>query len=143
MVQVIKSFLTNTSLDELFIETVLKRLVSFGLKLKEGDAWAISFCIQKVENHIKNSCNTLNIPNGLFNVAVDRVCGEYLFMLKHLGKLAIEGLEFGTITTSIKEGDTQVQFASGSSDDERITNFINYLITRGEGELVCYRKIKW
>ena len=143
MVQVIKSFLTNTSLDELFIETVLKRLVLFGIKLKDEDAWAISFCIQKVENYIKNSCNTLKVPNGLFNVAVDRVCGEYLFMLKQTGKLNIEGLEFGMITTSIKEGDTQVQFASGSSDDERITNFINYLITRGEGEFVCYRKIKW
>ena len=143
MVQVIKSFLTNTSLDELFIETILKRLVSFGIKLKDEDAWAISFCIQKTENYIRNSCNTLNVPNGLFNVAVDRVCGEYLFMLKQTGKLAIDGLEFGMITTSIKEGDTQVQFASGSSDDEKITNFINYLITRGEGELVCYRKIKW
>ena len=81
--------LMNSSLSEQFVEAVLNRLVSFGYCLKEDDSWAICFAIQKVENHIKNSCNVTSIPDGLFHIAVDKVCGEYLLAKKQTGKLNI------------------------------------------------------
>lgn len=145
MKKVLANILTvmeNTSLSESFYEAVLKRLVSFGYTLKEDDSWLICFAMQKVENHIKNSCNTTDVPDGLFNVAVDMVCGEFLFTKKQTGQLEIADLDFDGAFTSIKEGDTQVNF-DGSSDEEKFDQMVNYLLHHGEGDFVCYRKIRW
>lgn len=138
----ILTVMTKTSLSESFYEAVLKRLVSFGYILKEDDSWLICFAMQKVENHIKNSCNTTDVPDGLFNVAVDMVCGEFLFTKKQTGQLEIADLDFDGAFTSIKEGDTQVNFG-GSSDEEKFDQMVNYLLHHGEGDFVCYRKIRW
>lgn len=138
----ILTVMTKTSLSKSFYEAVLKRLVSFGYTLKEDDSWLICFAMQKVENHIKNSCNTTDVPDGLFNVAVDMVCGEFLFTKKQTGQLEIADLDFDGAFTSIKEGDTQVNFG-GSSDEEKFDQMVNYLLHHGEGDFVCYRKIRW
>ena len=138
----ILTVMTKTSLSESFYEAVLKRLVSFGYTLKEDDSWLICFAMQKVENHIKNSCNTTDVPDGLFNVAVDMVCGEFLFTKKQTGQLEIADLDFDGAFTSIKEGDTQVNFG-GFSDEEKFDQMVNYLLHHGEGDFVCYRKIRW
>ena len=53
------------------LEMVKERLKSFGYELQEGDEFALTFSIQKVENTIKNDCNTPSIPDGLVNIAVD------------------------------------------------------------------------
>lgn len=139
----IKAIMTNTSLSESFYEAVLNRLVSFGYTLKEDDAWVICFAMQKVENHIKNYCNITSVPDSLFNVAVDMLCGEFLFTKKQTGKLELLDLDLDGAITSIKEGDTQVNFGSGTSDDEKFSVLLNYLMHNGDGDLICYRKIRW
>ena len=139
----IQTIMKNSSLSESFYEAVLNRLVSFGYDLKEDDSFAVCFAIQKIENNIKNSCNTTDIPDGLFHVAVDMVCGEFLFTKKQTGKLELADLDLNGAITQIHEGDVTVQFASGSSDEEKFNSFLNYLLHNGEGDFVCYRKIKW
>ena len=136
--------LMNSKHSEPFIEAVLKRLDSFGYFPSEKDAWAVCFAIQKVENHIKNSCNVTSIPDGLFHIAVDKVCGEFLFTQKQTGKLNLAELDLsGGAISAITEGDTTVHFAEGSSDEEKFNALVNFLINHGEGELVCFRQIKW
>ena len=93
--------------------------------------------------NIKNSCNITQIPDGLFNIAVDRVCGEFLFAKKQTGQLTIEGLNLDGAIASITEGDTSVSFVAGATDDDRFNQLVNYLMTKGEGDFVCYRKMKW
>lgn len=132
----------SSSLSEDFFEAVLHRLESFGYTPTEDDSWSICFAIQKVENHIKNSCNTTSVPDGLFNVAVDMVCGEFLFTKKQTGQLELGDLDLTGAITSIKEGDTQVNFG-GSSDEDNFNQFLNYLLHNGEGDFVCYRKMQW
>ena len=139
----ILTIMTNTSLSEPFYKAVLKRLASFGYRLKESDSWAVCFAIQKVENQIKNSCNTTSIPDGLFNVAVDMVCGEFLFTKKQTGQLELADLDLDGAITQIHEGDVTVQFAGGSSDEDKFNSFLNHLLHNGEGDFVCYRKLKW
>lgn len=139
----IKTSVTNTSLQDGFFESVLKRLESFGYKVKIDDAWVIGFCANKVENHIRNSCNISSIPIELYEVAVDRTCGEFLLALKNTGKLELNELDLSGAITQIKEGDTTIQFANGSSEDEKFIMYLNYLLTKSEGDLVCYRKLKW
>ena len=139
----ILTIMNNTSLSEPFYEAVLKRLVSFEYELEEDNGWVLCFCKKKKKNHIKNFCNTDSIPDGLFNAAVDRVCGEFLFTKKQTGQLNIGELDLDGAVTSIKEGDTQINFDAGSSDESRFNQLVNYLMNQGEGDLICFRKIRW
>lgn len=141
--QSIITALNSTSLSESFIEMVLNRLDSFGYQVKESDAWMIGFAMQKVESSIKNECNISEIPDGLIHTAVDMVCGEILLAKKQTGQLELGDLDFNGAVTSIKEGDTQVNFNSDESDSDKIDQFINFLLNNGRGDLVCYRKMQW
>lgn len=141
----IMTILGKSSLDESFIKLILKRLESLGYTIQDGDAWLIGFSVQKVENHIKNSCNTNSIPDGLKYTAVDMVCGEFLFALKQTGKLD-EVFDLDVAIKSIQEGDTNVTFAIGDGSqtpEQRLNSLLSFLMTNGEGDFVCYRKIKW
>lgn len=139
----IQAIMTNSSLPESFFESVLERLMSFGYTLKETDGVELGFAIQKAENHVKNSCNTTSVPEGLFNVAIDTICGEFLFAKKLTGRLELNDLDLTGVVTSIKEGDTSVNFGSGTSEDEKLTLFLNMLMHSMDGDLVCYRRLQW
>lgn len=141
--QAIITALDTSSLSESFIEAVLKRLDSFGYEIKESDAWMMGFAMQKVENTIKNECNISEIPDGLFHTAADMSCGEFLFAKKQTGQLEIGDLDLTGAISSIKEGDTQVNFNGDESDSDKVDSLLNYLLNSGKGELVCYRKIRW
>jgi hypothetical protein len=143
ILQAIRNTMLNSSLKEPFFNAVLQRLISLGYKLEENDDWILCFAMQNTENHIKNSCNVTNIPDGLFNIAVDRVCGEFLFAKKQTGQLTIDGLNLDGAIASISEGDTSVSFVAGATDDDRFNQLVNYLMTKGDGDFVCYRKLKW
>lgn len=143
ILQAIRNTMSNSSLTDVFFNAVLQRLISLKYKLEENDDWILCFAMQGVENHIKTSCNVTSIPDELFNVAVDRVCGEFLFTKKQTGQLSIEGLDLDGAITSISEGDTSISFAAGASDDDRFNQLVQYLMAKGEGDFVCYRKLKW
>ena len=133
----------SSSLAESHVLRVLQRLESLGYFLIESDSWVISFSIQKIENHIKNCCNLTVIPDGLIHTAVDMICGEFLLAKKQTGQLELGNLDLDGAISSIKEGDTQVNFGSGTSDEEKFQQLVSYLMHFGDGDLVCYRKIKW
>ena len=133
----------NSTLTDAFFDAVLQRLVSLKYKLEENDDWILCFAMQSVENHIKSSCNVTSVPEGLFNIAVDRVCGEFLFAKKQTGQLTIEGLDLDGAIASVSAGDTNVSFVAGASDDDRFNQLVSYLMAKGEGDFVCYRKLKW
>ena len=141
----IMTTLGSSSLDKQFIELVLKRLESLGYNIQDDDGWMIGFSIQKVENHINNSCNTTFIPDGLKIIAVDMVCGEFLFAMKQTGKLN-KTFDLEIAVKQVQTGDTNVTFAIGDgtlTPEQRLNTLISYLMTKGEGDFVCYRKIKW
>jgi hypothetical protein len=144
LLQTIKNTMFNkSSLTEDFFTAVLQKLISLGYVPKETDAWVLCFAMQSVENSIKNSCNVTSLPEGLFNVAVDKVCGEFLFNMKQSGQLHIDDLDFSGAITSISEGDTSVSFDTGSTDEEKFNQILNFLMHSRDGELTCYRRLKW
>ena len=96
------------------LDSVLKRLASFGCTAP--DEWAVQFCIEKVENHIKNQINRTEIPAELTEVWV---------------------------VQSVSEGDTSVTFAADASDSARLSVLISSLLTAGEEDLLCFRKLRW
>lgn len=134
---------TNTSLSEDFYKTLLKRLVTFGYELQEDDSWILCFTAQKTENHIKTVCNTSSLPNELFYKAVDMVCGEFLFAKKQTGNLELANIDIDGAIKQISEGDVSISFVDGSSDEDKLNAFLNSLLRIEEGDLICYRKLKW
>lgn len=143
----ITKIINDNLVEEPFIEMVLQRLNSFGYTPTENDSWVIAFSIQKVFNHIKNSCNISTIPKELYEVAVDKVCGEFLFSKKQSGQLNAEnGFDLETAIKQVQAGDTNVTFAIGEGSETvetRLNKLIAYLIDAGEGDLICYRQLKW
>lgn len=117
---------------------VKSRLDGLGFTVAAADEWVLSFCIDKVTNHIKNNCNISEVPQGLHEVAVDLICGEYLQGKFNTGQLG----DYSQAVQKIKEGDTDITFASGMSDAELLKSLINSLQGR-EIDFAAYRCIKW
>ena len=142
----IPTIMTKTTLTKPFYEAVLQRLVSFGYELKESDAWVLGFTMQKVENHILNSCNIASIPDGLFHIAVDMVVGEFLLAKKTFSPDDLTGFNLDYAVKQIQMGDTSTTFATGDASmtpEQRLTTFIDYLLSYGKAELVTFRRIRW
>jgi hypothetical protein len=128
------------------IEDVIERLASFGYVATEADTWVLKFIIDKTENHIKNSCNISEIPDGLYQVAVDMACGNFLYEKKAVNPDSLAGFDLEVAVKSIQEGDTNVSFALGEGSltpEQRLDALISYLITYGEKDFVTYRCLKW
>lgn len=128
------------------LERVKERLVSFGYALEGEDEVILTFSIQKVENTIKNDCNTPSIPDGLVNIAVDMAVGEFLTAKKTFSPDSIAGLDLDIAVKQIQTGDTNTVFATGEGSltaEQRLDAFLNDLLTYGRSEFSCYRKIRW
>ncbi len=119
------------------LEDVIKRLEGLGFTV-DTDNWVLNFCIDKVTSHIKNNCNVSEVPQGLHEVAVDLVCGEYLQGKFNAGQLG----DYSQAVSKIKEGDTDITFVSGMSDAELLKTLINTLCSRNL-DFAAYRRFKW
>ena len=122
--------------------TVIQRLESFGYVADASDDFALLFAMAKVTDTIKNECNVSEIPDGLGQIAVDMVCGEFLAAKKGGGQLANTDLDVEAAIKTISEGDTSITYAVG---DGGITLdwLINWLISYGKSQFVTYRRLAW
>lgn len=128
------------------LERVKERLQSFGYELKDTDDTILVFCISKVENTIKNDCNISEIPEGLVYVAIDMIIGEFLTAKKTFSPNDITGIDLDVAIKQIQAGDTNTVFATGEGSltaEQRLNNFINYLLTYGKEQFSCYRRLRW
>ena len=125
---------------------VKERLESFVYILKDGDEAILAFSIQKAENTIKNDCNLPSAPEGLKNIAIDMAIGEFLTAKKTFSPNDIEGIDLDYAVKQIQEGDTNTVFVTGEGNltpEQRLNNFLNYLLTHGRDEFACYRRLRW
>ena len=135
-----------SSLGASFVYDVGKLLESFGYELQDGDDWLLGFCIQKVENSIKNECNVSSVPCGLKKVASQMVVGEFLFAKKGIGQLQGLEIDIDAAVKQIQEGDTNVTFAFGNGSmtpEQRLDMLIAYLMRNGKSQFVHYRRLRW
>ena len=121
-------------------DDVVARLGSLGYEVLPDDRYAIEFAVEKVSWKIYNLCHIPEIPEGLWYIAVDMVCGEFLSAKKKLGQL--EGFNTEIAVKAIKEGDTQVTYAIGDTGDP-LDWLITYMLTHSKGQLVTYRRLLW
>ena len=134
--------LNDSNFTETLIEMVLNRLESLSYDINEDDSWAISFSIMRVVNHIRSTCNIQKIPEELYEAVANRSCGEFLLSKKQSGKLD-ESFNLDSTIEKVQMGDTNITFSNEGNPEKRLNQLINYLISDGEGDLVCYRKLRW
>ena len=128
------------------LERVKERLQSLGYTVKDSDDIAINFAMQKVENTIKNDCNISAIPDGLMNIAIDMVVGEFLMSKKTFAPNDLLNFNLDSAVKQIQEGDTNISFAVGEgskTDEQRLDSFIDYLLNYGRDEFITYRRFRW
>lgn len=130
------------------LEDVKARLKSLGISVSSEpnnpDEVMLSFCITKVMNHINNQTNLSEIPQGLHEIAVDMVVGEFLYAKKSMGALSVETLDFELIAKQVQDGDTNVIFAIDATNtpEAQFNSFIAYL-QHNEVDFTRYRVFVW
>ena len=128
-------------------EDIVKRLASLGYTFGElKDGWVIGFLIEKVTNLIKNETNQTEIPEGLYQIAVDMVCGEFLKAKKASGDLGGFVVDLNSAALKQKsQGDTSFTFAVDqiNSAEERLEAVIVYLLNYGKPQLLRFRRFLW
>lgn len=128
------------------VETVKKRLESFGYKVKADDEFALTFCVEKVRSTIKNETNQPDVPEGLEHIAVDMAAGEFLFSKKTFAPSDLENFDLDYAVKQIQTGDTNTVFSVGEGSqtpEQRLNNFINYLLNYGKAEFSAFRRLRW
>ena len=142
VVDSVENILNNTNLNPM-VEAVVNRLVFFGCTPVDADAWMIAFELQKTVNHVLNETNQTTIPEKLFEVVVDMVCGEVLNSKYMSGQLDLTALDLDGVIQSVKEGDTTVSFSTDGSDEAKLKSLLSWLINGKGSDLLCYRKMRW
>ncbi len=127
---------------EMFNEAV-KLLEGFGYSMKDGDAGLLQFCADRVCEHIRNGCNISEIPDGLAHLAVQQTVGEFLGAKLAFDAKSLISIDAERVVKSVSVGDTSTSFEVGSTPEERLRAAIGLLKKAGEGEMACYRKIRW
>lgn len=121
----------------MMIENILT-LIENWTNSDDVDISVLEYMIEAESQRVLNDINHKVLPEELEHVIVYRVAGSYL--RANIDKLA--GLDDLQTPTSLKMGDTQINFTGKSKGDvlnELIENSVNY----GSEELSCYRRIKW
>lgn len=125
-------------------EDVIDRLDQLGYKASEKDDGQIEFELNKILSYVKNYCNITVIPEILDPRIIDRVCGDFLYYKKNSGSL--EGFNYDAVIKSIKEGDTQIQYAVGQGEDtpeNRFDTFVKSLDRGFDKWITPHRRLRW
>lgn len=127
-------------------DTVKERLQALGYEVREGDEFSLTFCIEKVSSTIKNEINWKEVPEGLEHIAVDMTVGEFLLAKKTFAPDDLEMFDLDYAVKQIQSGDTNTVFAIGDGSmtpEQKLTTFINYLLSYGKSEFNSFRRIRW
>lgn len=125
-------------------EDIIERLAQLGYTAVEADYAQIDFELKQVCDYVLNYCNISEIPEIIDYRLIDRVCAKFLFNKKNSGTLT--GFNYEVAIRKIKEGDTTVDYATGSSDvsvESRFDKLVNALERGFDKWLVPFRKIHW
>lgn len=130
----------------LTLDVVKSRLQSFNYTATASDNVILTFEIEKVTNTIKNECNVSEIPDGLTNIAIDMVCGNFLNSQKTFSPDSLTMIDLTEAVKQIQAGDTNTVFATGDgslTDEQRLDAFIDFLQNHGRDEFNSFRCIRW
>lgn len=129
------------------VEQVIDRLAQLGYTTYESQKPTVQFELDLILDYTVNYCNfdsVDEIPSVVEKRLIDRVCAEYLYNQQRAGLL--EGFDYDAAVKTIKEGDTQLQFATSSDGDTPESRFVDLCdrLDRGYDKwLTHFRQVKW
>ncbi len=127
-----------------FLEDAIRLIESLGLTIAETDYWLLGFCVQKVEQDIKNACNRSDVPEELYQVAKGLIAAEFLTVKKAQGAIDGETLIFDPVLKELHEGDTKQVFAvdTAMSGEARLEAFLAQM-RLGREQFIRFRRLQW
>lgn len=120
------------------LEKILDLILTITNRSVDIETPILNYLITAETQRVLNIINCKTLPAELEHVIVHRVVGAYL----QTNIVALVGAENLDVPTQIKMGDTQVSFSSKSAED-RLKEMAQLLVNYGEGELTCFRRLKW
>lgn len=123
------------------LEKIKLRLKSLGYEVVEGDDFALTFIMGKVDQHIKHFCNIKELPECLEYVFIDMCCGEFLQDKQGTGQLTETQIE--PIIKKIQDGDTTVEYSSTVDSLVLFNQLVDKLINGYKNDLIRHRKLVW
>ena len=126
------------------VEDVYARLDSLGYSVVPEDARTIEYLIDRIVNKIALNTNYATFPEQLLQMAIDMICGEFLYGKYAIGQL--NGYDFRGAVKRISEGDTTVEYAYGSGSktpEERFVAYIDKLRKPDKDMLAAVRSLRW
>ena len=126
------------------VEDVYARLDSLGYSVVPEDARTIEYLIDRIVNKIALNTNYATFPEQLLQMAIDMICGEFLYGKYAIGQLI--GYDFKGAVKRISEGDTTVEYAYGSGSktpEERFVAYIDKLRKPDKDMLAAVRSLRW
>ena len=62
---------------------------------------------------------------------------------RDIGSLNLSGLDLDGAVQSIREGDVTIAFSENGSDETKLNELLSWLMHGKEGDLLCYRRMRW
>ena len=126
------------------VEDVYARLDSLGYSVVPEDARTIEYLIDRIVNKIALNTNYATFPEQLLQMAIDMICGEFLYGKYAIGQLT--GYDFKGAVKRIAEGYTTGEYAYGSGSktpEERFVSYIDKLRKPDKDMLAAVRSLRW
>lgn len=140
MLENIKSLL-SVDVPEDWVDLVVARLEGFGVLVV--DDLTLAYSMTSTYLTIRNECNVYKVPDDLLTVYVDMCCGRYLLTQLNTGKLLLDGVTPSDVVKQLTEGDVSITYDENASDSAKLNKFIDYLIDKGKGEMLRFRRLTW
>lgn len=99
----------------------------------------IQYLYNNEQQHTLNDCNLTELPKKLEFVVEERTAGRFIQIHKNV-LLSSDELN---VVTKIKEGDTEVNFATNTSAESRLDAIVTSLLRTRERDIACCRRLKW
>lgn len=122
------------------IDKAVERLTAYGYTVTDADKVILGMIEGSTTAHIKNATNLDEIPDGLTEQVIDAIVAHFLRAKKLTSP---ESLNFEKLIKSISEGDTSVTYDGEKSSEERLDEWIEYMLTRLDDDLFKYRVLSW
>lgn len=130
-------------MDNTMLDNVKQKLASIGYQYTDNDNFAVVLTHDKIVARICHACNISSIPLGCMDAEIiDAICGEFLAGKKATGTLT--GIEVEAIVKAITEGDTKVEFATGTTGASDVFDaYMKKLSTIDQNAIIAHRKLVW
>lgn len=127
-----------------FFEEVDSLISYLGKEVKDEDRVFLNFCISGEVEKALNKTNRESIPLGLREYLKRAIVFKFYETKEKMEALKdFDYEEANSKIRTITEGDVSYSFGEDLDPKERFMNSLEALLSEGESDYLCYRKLKW